>query len=308
VVLREPLPWHDLVQVVETAEDTGYEIVTVPESRGREAFATLAGFAAATTRIRVGSGVLPVTSRPPTLAAMGAATINDASGGRFVLGLGAGRARPGAVEMIREYVGRVRAALAGQAVDAGDPAVSGFRLAFDPGPGPIPVWLAALGPRMAELAGEVADGVILNWCTPERVTKAREELARGGEGAGRDPARVTLAVYVRACLGHEELHALDALGRAAAEYAGLPGYTRQFEAMGLGEPARAAAEGDLRGADALARALCAWGPRQGALPRFREWRDSGADLVLVYPVPALEAQSSIVGTVLAAAPSPAVEH
>ena len=308
VALREPLPWHDLVQVVETAEETGYEIALVPEIRAREAFATLAGLTAATTRMLLGPGVLPITSRPPTLTAMGAATLQEAGGGRFVLGLGSGRVGSGAVELVREYVRQVRAALRGETVTSTGPfPVEGFRLGMEPPEHPVPVWLAALGPRMVDLAGEVGDGVLLNWCTPERVAKARERLARGAERSGRDPADLTVGVYVRACLGPEEAHALEALAPAAAEYAGFPNYARQHEAMGLGESARAAAKGDGRGAEALARALCVWGDRDRALSRFREWRDAGADLVVVYPVPALEPLSSILGTVLAAAPSPAGE-
>jgi 5,10-methylenetetrahydromethanopterin reductase len=310
VALREALAWHDLLQVVDTAEETGYEIVLVPEIRGRrEAFATLAGFAAATSRIRLAPGVLPMTSRPPTLAAMGAATVHEASGGRFVLGVGAGPARSGAVELVREYLRQVRAALRGEVVSSGGPfPIGGFRLSIDPGPIPVPVWLAALGPRMVELAGEIGDGVLLNWCTPERVARAREELRRGAERTGRDPAEVTLAVYVRACLGHEEGHALEALAPAAAEYAGFPSYARQLGELGLRKQARAAASGDPRAAKALARALCVWGSGKEALARLGEWRDAGADLVVVYPVPALEPLSSILGTVLAAAPSPAVER
>src|SRR5919106_119753 len=303
VALREPLPWHDLVQVVETAEETGYEIVLIPEIRGREAFATLAGFAAATARIHLGTGVLPITSRSPSLTAMGAATVREAGGGRFVLGLGSGRARSGAVELVREYVRQVRAVLRGETVTSRAPfPVEGFRLGMEPPRDPVPVWLAALGPRMVELAGEVGDGVLLNWCTPERVAKAREEAARGAERAGRDLADLTVAVYIRACLGPEEAHALEALAPAAAEYAGFPNYARQLEAMGLGEPARAAVRGDPRGREALARALCVWGDRDEALPRLRDWREAGADLVVVYPVPALEPLSSILGTVLAGAP------
>jgi 5,10-methylenetetrahydromethanopterin reductase len=309
VALREPLAWHDLLQVVETAEETGYEVALVPEIRGREALATLAGFAAVTSRIRLGPGVLPITSRAPTLAAMGAATVHEASGGRFVLGVGAGQRRSGAVELVREYVRQVRAALRGEVVSSKGPfPVKGFRIGLDPGPEPVPVWLAALGPRMVGLAGEIGDGVLLNWCTPERVAKAREELARGAERSGRDPAEVTVAVYVRACLGHEEGHALEALAPAAAEYARFPNYARQFAMIGLGEHARAAASGDARGGEALARVLCVWGVRSEALSRLAEWRDAGADLVVVYPVPVLEPLSSIMGTVLAAAPSPAVEH
>jgi 5,10-methylenetetrahydromethanopterin reductase len=174
------------------------------------------------------------------------------------------------------------------------------------------VWIAALGERMVGLAGEVADGVLLNICTPERVHSAREETARGAERAGRAPEDVTVAVYVRTCLSHEEPHALAALRAAVGEYAAVPHYRRQFEAMGLGEEAAMAAKafeaGELSGVpEALVRAVCVWGTRQEALGRLDAYREAGADLVVVYPVPVLEPLSSLMGTVLAAAPSPAVE-
>src|SRR6266496_2633952 len=79
VVLRDPLPWHDLVETVEAAEETGYEAVFVPEIAGREAFSTLAGFALATSRIILGTGVVTIPSRSPVTTAMAAATVHDLS-------------------------------------------------------------------------------------------------------------------------------------------------------------------------------------------------------------------------------------
>jgi len=79
VVLRDPLPWHDLVEVVEAAEDTGYEAVFVPEIAGREAFSTLAGFAGTTSRLALGTGVVTIPSRSPATTAMAATVIGDAS-------------------------------------------------------------------------------------------------------------------------------------------------------------------------------------------------------------------------------------
>ena len=76
---------------------------------------------------------------------------------------------------------------------------------------PPPIWLAALGPKAVRMAGELADGVLLNWCTPERVRQAREEVAEGARAAGRDPAEVTVGVYVRACLDPDVMAAIDAV-------------------------------------------------------------------------------------------------
>ena len=88
-----------------------------------------------------------------------------------------------------------------------------------PLPAPVPIWIAALGPRAMRLAGEIADGVILNWCTPERVAEARDAIRAAAGEAGRDPDAVTIAVYVRASFSDR---ADEALLAAAAEYASYP--------------------------------------------------------------------------------------
>src|SRR5256885_9890974 len=126
VAIREPVGWHDFVQIAQTAEETGYEALFVPESFGREAFSTLAGLAPVTSTLRLGTGVVAITSREPRISAMAAATAQELSGGRFVLGLGAGFQR--SIDAVRAHVREVRET----------------QLAFDPGERP-PIWLAALG-------------------------------------------------------------------------------------------------------------------------------------------------------------------
>src|SRR6266511_5000453 len=127
VVLRDPLPWHDLVEVVEAAEDTGYEAVFVPEITGREAFSTLAGFAMTTSRLALGTGVVTVPSRSPATTAMAAATVHEISVGRMILGIGTGDTKAvdqmpdgGVLELTRRYVQVVRRALSGEAVPPED--------------------------------------------------------------------------------------------------------------------------------------------------------------------------------------------
>lgn len=299
--VRQVVDWNDLLQVVQVAEETGFEAVFTPEIAAREAFSTLAGFAAVTSEVGLATGVARIDRRDVQATAMAAATLDDISGGRFVLGLGSG----GSIDETRRFVRQLRLALGNE--DAGSPpgAIAGIDLAAPD----VPISLAALGPRMTELAGEVADGVILNWCTPERVSEAREQVARGAAGAGRDPSRCVVSVYVRACLGHDRAHALAGLRQTAARYAAMPKYRRQFEAMGLGAEAEAAGSGD--GGDvpeALLRAVCVWGTREQALDRLAAYGRAGADLVVIYPVPVQDALSSIMGTLLATAPDPSVEH
>jgi alkanesulfonate monooxygenase SsuD/methylene tetrahydromethanopterin reductase-like flavin-dependent oxidoreductase (luciferase family) len=154
--------------------------------------------------------------------------------------------------------------------------------------------------------------VLLNWCTPDRVAEARAQVRRGAERAGRPPSGVTVAVYVRACLGHDEQHALVALGEVAGQYGAMDRYRRQLEAMSLAREAASAAAAWESGRPrevprSFLRALCVWGTREEALDRLAVFKEAGADLVVVYPVPAQEAVSSTMGTILAAAPDPAVE-
>jgi alkanesulfonate monooxygenase SsuD/methylene tetrahydromethanopterin reductase-like flavin-dependent oxidoreductase (luciferase family) len=322
LVLRDPLPWHQLEQVVRTAEDTGYQAVFVPEIAGREAFVTLAGLAGATSRLGLGTGVVTIWSRSPVTTAMAAASLQDLSGGRAILGVGAGSPQGpaawivdaiGSVEAVRRYVRILRQSLVGETVTDETFGASGVSLALLPEGGPPPLWLGALGDRMISLAGEVADGVLLNWCTPDRVGEARARIRQAAERAGRDPTGLTIAVYVRACLGLDEEVALQALRSITGQYAAIPHYLQQLRAMGLGEAGARAARSFQAGRpqdvpDSLVRALTVTGGRTDALARFASYRQAGADLVLCYPVPALEPFSSILGTVLAAAPDTAVER
>ncbi|HEX9123819.1 MAG TPA: LLM class flavin-dependent oxidoreductase [Actinomycetota bacterium] len=310
IAIRDPLPWNDFLEAARTAEQTGYEAVFLPEIAGRDAFAALAGLAAATTTLRLGTGVVPIVARSVSTTAMAAATVHELSGGRMILGLGTGPSGPGALDRLRDGVSRIKAALAGETIQ--EPTGGRFRLSLHPGAEPPPVWIAALGPRAMGLAGEVADGVLLNWCPPERVSFARDRVREGAEAAGRDPSRVTVAVYVRACVGQEPEHALPALQAAAGQYASFPAYRRQFEQVGLGEEAEAAARAFRArnpGAvpEALVRRVCVVGEASEAASRLHAYQDAGADLPVVYPVAVLDPLSSILGTLFALAPHPAVE-
>src|SRR5918999_1604439 len=304
---REVLPWHEMLLIAETAEETGYEAIFTPEIAAREAFATLTGFAAATREILLATGVVPLHTRAASTLAMAAATVQDASDGRFVLGVGSRET----IQATRDRVPAVLKLLRGGQAEIGGETVGPIHLP-DPEADPPPLYLAALGPLMTELAGEVADGVVLNWCTPERVAEARAQVRRGAERAGRPPSGVTVAVYVRACLGHDEQHALVALGEVAGQYGAMDRYRRQLEAMSLAREAASAAAAWESGRPrevprSFLRALCVWGTREEALDRLAVFKEAGADLVVVYPVPAQEAVSSTMGTILAAAPDPAVE-
>ena len=249
------LPWAEVATIAREGQALGYDTVFLPETGTRDTLATLVGIAAETETLGLGTGVIPMRARTSTLAAMAAATVQERSGGRLVLGVGTGGSFPGALDRLRTYVAEVREHLA----------ASPLLMAT-----PVPVWVASLGPRAVGLAGEIADGVILNWCTPDRVAEARDAIRTSAEAAGRDPDAVTISVYVRAAFSDR---ADEALHAAAAEYASYPAYARQFEAMGI-EPT----------AEAVVDAICLRGDPGEARQRLDAYRAAGADLPVVYPV------------------------
>src|SRR5215211_6454429 len=264
--IRDPLPWSDVAAIAREGERLGYEAVFLPEIGVRDTLATIVGLAAETTTLVLGSGVIPMRSRREELAAAAAATAQERSGGRHVLGVGTGGSARGALDGLRAYVEKIRRRLDAAAL---------------PIPAPVPIWIAALGPRAVRLAGEIADGVILNWCTPERVTEAREAIRVAAGEAGRDPDAVTIAVYVRASFTER---ADEALRAAAAEYRSYPSYARQFEAMGVGPSP-----------DAVVERVCLRGDPDEAGRRLESYRRAGADLPVVYPAlaPGETAEASI---------------
>ncbi|HEX6399506.1 MAG TPA: LLM class flavin-dependent oxidoreductase [Actinomycetota bacterium] len=253
--IRDPLPWDDVAAIAREGEGLGYEAVFLPEIGARDTLATLAGLAGETSRLLLGTGVIPMRSRTPDLAAMAAATVQERSGGRHVLGVGTGGAAAGALDRLRTYVGAIRERLDGSPLHL---------------PAPVPIWVAALGPKATRLAGELADGVILNWCTPDRVAEARGAIRDAAAAAGRDPDAVTIAVYVRASFSDRVDEALLA---AASEYVSYPAYARQFRAMGV-DPTP----------EAVVETVCLRGDPVAARERLRAFRDAGADLPVVYPV------------------------
>jgi 5,10-methylenetetrahydromethanopterin reductase len=298
---RDPLPWNDLAGIVRAAENAGYRAIFLPEITGRDALVTLGALAGETRDLLLGTGVLPMRSRTPLLTAMGAATVDERSGGRLVLGLGPGSVGRGALDELAELIGTLRSLFAGETIERRGRQVGlSLRPSAD-----IPIWISAMGPKAMRLAGGIADGALLNWCSPERVAFAKARIAEGADTAGRDPAAVSLGVYVRSWVGRDAEAAMTVLRSAAGEYASYPAYARQFEQLGLGTEAEAAAAAHRAGRpenvpEVLVRAVSAVGERAPA--RIGEFREAGADLIVVYPVPVGEAAASIEGTLLALAP------
>lgn len=308
--LRDPWPWPAFARLARVGDELGYAALFLPEIRGRDALAALAALAGETSQVLLGTGIVPMGSRRPALTAMAAATVHERSGGRAVLGLGTGGSAAGALGRLEEQVREICAFLDEAVARDGDEGGEGDgRLALAR---PVPIWIAALGPRAVALAGRIADGVLLNWCSPERVALARDQVASSAVDAGRDPSGITIAAYVRSAVSDDAAGAAgarEALAGAAGEYAALPAYRRQFEAMGLGPAARAASEpaggagGRLESVAPLIDGVCLSGDAHGARERLDEYRQAGCDLPVVYPVPfGPDAEASVAATLSALAP------
>ncbi len=220
----------------------GYTSIWTPEGNGYDSFhLCLQRWSASrdvlSGGVQTGIAVSPVAWRTPMAFAMAAGTLTELTGGRFMLGLGAGGQTAGILATMREYVTGVRSLLAGEKV-------VGSRLAIQPPPR-TPVYLGALGPEMLRLAGETADGAALNWCSPEQIAWSRARIAEGAARAGRTPEAVRVVEYIRICVDDNVDLARRAYARALIPYAlgsrvptarerGL-GYRAHFERVGFAE-------------------------------------------------------------------------
>ena len=278
-----------------------------------------------------GISVLPAPLwTAPVLAGM-AGTTAVLTGGRFVLGIGAGSiyspawreannipAFP-AIAMMRDYLVTIRAMLAGETADHHGKAITlrGGRLPFKPPP--VPVYLGTLGPQMLRLAGEAADGAALNWSTPEQVAWARERIAEGARRAGRDASEITVHEYIRICVDDEEDAARRGLARAILGYALVrpgaskeAGYRGHFARMGFDAQLAELEERRERGAsndeiiDAFPRDLLSavgyFGPPSGAAAAFRRLAE-GLDVAVVRVVRARPGLESVRAVMQACAPA-----
>ncbi len=215
-------PVSELVATAQEAETLGCSFVWANDDRlQKDLFGVLAAIALQTERVQLGPGVTNPYSRHPALIAAAVATLDELSEGRAVLGLGAGgtnhRAlgveRSAPVATLRDSIRLIRELLRGETVTVEGAVVSReARLDFEPRRPNVPIYLGARGPRMLELAGEVADGAIVgNLATVEGWRYARERVRTGVERAGRDPEAVPLVAWFYCSISDDSSAAKEAI-------------------------------------------------------------------------------------------------
>lgn len=274
------------VELARKAEDLGYTDAWAAEAGGTDGFSVASAVGIATEKMRVGIAIVPIFTRPPALMAMSTLAAHQACGGRFCLGLGA--SSPTIVERwmglefekpltrARETIDAVRAALTGDKVDVDGATVhiKGFRLEQG-ATEKIPLFLAALGPKMLALAEEKADGVALFLTSEAGVRFAKQHA----------PSCETLARLI-CFVGDEPGEVRDFARWLLTPYLTVPGYNRFVAAQGFEEEATAVASawnaGDRQGAlaaisDRLVDALVVAGPPEACKERIASFRDAGLD-------------------------------
>lgn len=281
------------------AAELGYSSYWTAETTGPEAFSLLAAVGAAAPSLGLGTGVLALQLRTPMIVAMAGATLQALHPDRdIVLGVGISSPvvtsrwhgvpyGPRPLAQTREYVTLLRACLAGEKVDfAGDfYQVKGFRLGVRLGERRPKIVIGALNPKMLQLAGEVADGVALNYLPASHVPWSVEEVRKGG------PAEIYAYVHAGVC---EREEGLELARRDLFSYAVVDSYARSFERAGFADEVseiRARhAEGDRAGAlaavsDRMVDAIDVMGDADTVQATMQAYVDAGVDVPVLMPLP-----------------------
>jgi probable F420-dependent oxidoreductase len=241
------VPAQICVDAAALAEERGFGGVWKGESNSRDPLVLLSAYAARTTRLDLGTAIYHMYGRSPVTLGIQAATLNEYSRGRLLLGLGVGNEviaawhgdaydRP--LRRMREYIDILRATYSGERVEyEGEfyATTRGFKLAFEPPPYPLRVLLAALGPQMTRLAGRISDGVVINMADPASVRRIVERCHEGAREAGRDPAGFEVATKLRVALSEDAAQAKRNLKKVLTFYALQTGYSSMLREMGFSE-------------------------------------------------------------------------
>jgi len=295
----------DALRRVRKADELGYDSAYTTHIAGRDSLTLLMAYAAVSERIRLGTGVLPIYSRTPVATAQQAATIDEFSRGRMVIGLGVSHqvtvenwygvelVKP--IKAMREYVGIVRAAFLGEDPPDGEIFRSNFRfMGIQPRPD-LPIYVAALSPKMLRAAGEIADGVMLWLCNPEYIREVVvPEVRAGRERAGKSMSGFDIVAAVPAAATDDRDAAYATMRSDLVTYFSLPFYRAMIERSGFGEDIAAFDAGMQAGdverakaaiSDRFLEALTAIGSPQDVRAGVQRYADAGATSPCVGGVP-----------------------
>jgi len=230
------------LEIVREAESAGFHSVWAAEAYGSDTATVLAWLAANTERLKVGSAIFQMPGRTPAMTAMTAATLDNISGGRMLLGIGSsgpqvaegwhGQSFARQLQRTREYVAVVRKALAREKLEFDgeiytlplpDGPGKALKLTISPVQDRIPIYIAAIGPKNTQLTGEIADGWLPTFFSPEHVGEFRallEEGAARAEGGKAIDDSFDIAPNVNVSIDEDVERARDAMRPLLALYVG----------------------------------------------------------------------------------------
>ena len=305
----------DQLAVVQEAERLGYDSVWAAEAYGSDTATVLAWLAAGTSKIKLGAAIFQMPARSAAMTAMTAATIDQLSGGRMLLGLGTsgpqvaegwhGQRFGHQLQRTREYVAVVRMALArerveyhGETLELPLPDGPGkpLKLMISPVQDRIPIYLAAIGPKNTALTGEIADGWLPIFFSPEHVGEVRALLEEGAQRSGRSLEDFDIAPTVNTYISDDAAGARDRIRPFLALYIGGMGsrkqnfYNQLVQRYGFEDAAREVQDLYLEGKkdeaaaalpDELIDMVSLCGPRDAVRDRLAAFRDAGVGTLTI---------------------------
>jgi probable F420-dependent oxidoreductase len=292
------------IKFAREAEDLGYNSLWMGEVSGPDVLVTLGALAVNTSKAELAPGVVPIQIRTPGVNAMAFLTIHELSGGRAIAGLGVsspviverwhGASYKKPITAMRECITIMRQLFTeGRSKFDGEIYKTDFRLGMRPPKRPPKIFVAGLNAPMLQLAGEMADGVLMNYSPPEAMPAMIEQIAAGAKKAGRNPADIDVGVYIRMCISEEESKAIDQFRRELATYAFVDSYNQMFSRYGLAdefaELRRLWKEGKRDEAPfaisvASARKLAAFGSAESGREFVAKFRAVGVTHPVVFPM------------------------
>jgi F420-dependent oxidoreductase-like protein len=309
----------DQLEIVLESERLGYDSVWAGEAYGSDVATVLAWLASRTETIKLGAGIFQMPGRSPAMTAMTAATLDQLSNGRMLLGIGSsgplvsegwhGERFGRQLARTREYVDVVRLALSrerlvykGETIELPLPDGPGrpLKLTISPVQERIPIYLAAIGPRNTELTGEIADGWLPILVSPEHLPEISESLRIGAARAGRTLDAFDIAPTVTVNISDSDpAGARDAIRPFLALYIGGMGsrkqnfYNMMVQRYGFEDAARIVQDLYLEGRkeeacaalpDDLIDLVTLSGPADRARERLRAFRDAGVGTLVISPI------------------------
>jgi F420-dependent oxidoreductase-like protein len=308
----------DQLSIVQEAERLGYDSVWTAEAYGSDAATILGWLAGQTTKIKLGSGILQMPGRSAAMTAMTAATIDQLSDGRMLLGIGSSGPQVSEgwhgvrfakqLQRTREYIEVLRIALArerleyhGETIDLPLPDGPGkaLKLTIAPVQERMPIYLAAIGPKNTALAGEMADGWMPTLLSPEHLPLLRESLEDGAARAGRTLDGFDIAPTVNVNVTDDVEGARDAVRPFMALYIGGMGsrdknfYNTLVRRYGFDDAAQRVQDLYLDGKkdeaaaalpDELIDLVSMVGPADRVRERLRAYADAGVGTLGVSPM------------------------